>query len=166
MHRLLLLFIFCYTTAFADEQSHSLWIEPNYVDTQYSVLFDLVEATQYSFSEPFMEYVPWGMKVYRVVGTVNEVYKGEFSKGEQLELRVHLSWADDIANYEKQFLLSFCQSSKGIYFNGTEFQMQLARKGNINKFRDIAANGTEYEGEGDCIINDAELHPDNQQLKP
>jgi len=143
------------------DSGHSLWIEPNYVDSQYSVLFEGIEYEEYKHHN-----IPYGFKGVKVTGKVKEVFKGNFAIDDNLNVIVYFrsySYDERISVLKNDFILSFCKSNSGIYFIGTAWQFQEPTYSNIKKFREVRDHGTEYKGDEGCIYNDHNLHPDKHK---
>jgi len=150
-----------------DGYTHSMWVEPNFVDTEYSVLFESVAVKEIEDDDDFFDprWVFGGWTSYRVKANVVEVYKGELIEGTMVDLLVHtsmLSKGSQEAKINGHFILSFCKSERGVFYNSRDFLITTPAPGNISKFRDIKKSGTDYEGSGDCSGNYPELDPDTQ----
>ncbi|WP_445359821.1 DUF4124 domain-containing protein [Microbulbifer sp. EKSA005] len=141
--------------------NHSMWIEPNYVDTAYSALFQNVSIYEFQGNDSILKYMPFGWKPYRVNGKVLEVYKGDLSIGDTASVIVYLRPPYDRKQiFSNKYILSFCKSKSGVFFVGNDFQTQKATSGNIRKFQDIKEYGTDYKGDGKCITNWPSFNPD------
>ena len=145
-----------------NNHERSMWIGPNFVDTQYSVLFKKMNIYKFTNKDDLSTHIPWYMDAYKVTGEVLEVFKGDFVIGDKLSVIVYLTrtLGGDVNSIKSNYILSFCKSNSGIYFLGTDYQLQQATKGNIEEFRYIQRNGTSHEGDEACIYNEHSLNPD------
>lgn len=145
------------------ELNHSMWIEPNYVDTEYSVLLRNIKLEKIDMSHDIYDHIPFGWIPYQVVAQIEDVYKGEINKNESLDLLVYVS-ALGVKNTVKKisgkYLLSFCKSKGGIYYTSRDYLIQNPSIDNVKKFELVRDNGTDYEGSGDCSGNYPSLNPD------
>jgi len=145
----------------SEDYEYSMWVEPNFVDTQYSVLFRGVNIYEHKKGDIVYKNVPWGWKSYKATGEVIEIFKGDFSIGETLDVIVYLPYnSRQVKSLNEDYLLSFCKSKSGKYFIGTQYQLQKATAGNIRKFRDVKKNGTSHQGDEKCIYNNPSFNPD------
>lgn len=145
-----------------DAYNHSMFVEPNLVDTQYSVLFEPITFSRRPASDPSLDHIPFGWWPYDVKARVVEVYKGSFSEGETLDLLIYLTapLSRQSPYRESPFLFSFCRSEGGIHYNSRDFLLLPANEGNVGRFRQVHAHGTDYQGSGDCSGNYPSLNPD------
>ncbi len=142
--------------------NHSMWVEPNYVDTQYSALFKSISIEKASTSDPIQKSIPFGWKPYYVKAKVEDVYKGNLVKGDILSLLVYLTppFKDGEDKLNNEFILSFCRSKGGINYTSRDFLVTSPTPSNLSKFIDVRENGTGYKGSGDCTGNYPALNPD------
>jgi len=177
MKHLLFILILTLSVTFAEDTSqekqdkfrmhstdYSMWLELNFSATNYSVLLDSIDVTKVSSEDPaYMiayEWIP-----YNVTAEVIDVYKGEFKKGAELDLLVYVWPIIGKKLQEKlihnRFLLSFCESSNGVYYTSQNFLIAQPTVGNIAKMRDIRKFGTLHDSSHECSSNFPELNPDN-----
>lgn len=148
----------------ASDSNHSMWVEPNYVDTQYSALFSGLKITKAESEDKIYEYIPFGWIPYFVHAEVVDVYKGDLKQSEIVEVLVYISVLSAQYQLEKiqnSFILSFCKSSNQIYYTSRDYLIQSPTKANIEKFEMVREHGSDYEGTGDCEGNYPSLNPDN-----
>lgn len=150
--------------ASASDSYHSMWVEPNYVDTQYSALFDGLNVAKANPDHSTYDHIPLGWIPYFVSAEVIDVYKGDLERGETIEILVYISALSARSQLEKirnTFILSFCRSVNGTYYTSRDYLIQTPTKANIEKFEMVRQHGTYYEGSGDCQGNYPSLNPDN-----
>lgn len=162
MRLCILLSLFLINTAFASELNHSMWVGPNYVDTEYSVLFETKEIRKADVKENIIKHTPFGWWPYYVKAKVIDVYKGELETGQTIDLLVYLSapLKSDEKRLSDSFILSFCKSNGGIYYTSRNFLITRPTPDNIAKFAEVREKGTDHEGSGDCSGNYPFLNPD------
>ena len=154
------------TTALSDDSdaSYSFWVEPNYVDTQYSVLFNSLKITKIETDDKIYEYIPFGWMPYYVRAEVIDVYKGDLKQKEIIDILVYLSALSAQHQLEKirsRFIISFCRSSNRIYFTSRDYLIQSPTSANVKKFEHVRKHGSDYEGSGNCDGNYPSLNPDS-----
>lgn len=144
---------------------HSMFVEPNFVDTQYSVLFEPLGFEKADSSDPINDHIPLSWIAYDVRARVVDVYQGDFETGETLDLLIYLTHPlkTSEAYLENRFLFSFCKSTRGIYYSSRDFLLLPANVGNVAKFEEIRERGTDYEGSGDYSSNYPSLNPDTHE---
>lgn len=167
MRRLLFLGLLYLTTVnltSASDANHSMWVEPNYVDTQYSALFSSLKITKAESDDKIYEYIPFGWIPYYVNAEVVDVYKGDLKQSEIVEVLVYISALSAQYQLEKirnRFILSFCKSGSRIYYTSRDYLIQSPTRANIERFETVREHGSDYEGTGDCNGNYPSLNPDN-----
>ncbi|ABC33412.1 hypothetical protein HCH_06788 [Hahella chejuensis KCTC 2396] len=147
----------------SQSSDHSMWVEPNFVDTGYSALFKSVAVTKVVSSDPTYDYIPFGWSPYYVKAKMIEVYKGDLPEGGSIEILVYIAPLGEQYSLKKinsDFILSFCLSKGGKYYTSRDFLIMEPSSGNIQKFREVRDSGTDYEGSGDCSGNYPSLNPD------
>ena len=150
--------------ASAAESDHSMWVEPNFVDTQYSALLRSLRVTKAGTDDKIFEHVPFGWIPYYVDAEVIDVYKGDLERAESIEILVYLSALSaghQLKKISNRFILSFCKSDSRIYYTSRDFLIQSPTAANIERFEMVREHGSEYEGTGDCDGNYPSLDPDN-----
>ncbi|MCE2596349.1 hypothetical protein K6Y31_16230 [Motilimonas cestriensis] len=140
---------------------YSIWVEPNYVDTHYSALLQSQQVTR--GDKKYYQYISFGWIPYIVKAEVTDVFKGDLKKGEVIEILIYVS---SMSKFQKdiikgEFILSFCKSKGGVYFNSRDFLIQEPTLGNVTKFIDVRTNGTDYKASEDCQGYHRSLNPDN-----
>ncbi len=148
-----------------DIDNHSMWVEPNFVDTQYSALLESQAVTLIPKDHDIHNHIPLGWKPFKVKAKITDVYKGDLVKGEDIELLVYVSMLSKSQPewIKGQFLLSFCKSEKGVYYTSRDYLIQPSQSANILKFSQIRDHGTDHEGTGDCVGNYPDLNPDTHK---
>ncbi len=143
----------------------SIWIEPNFVDTQYSALLESQSVVKIASDQDIYDHIPFGWIPHKVKAKVLDVYKGDLIRGDEIDVLIYISFLskNQIEQIKGQFLLSFCRSKSGIYYNSRDFLVQQVKASNLKKFAQIRADGTAYEGSGDCDGNYPSLNPDTHQ---
>ena len=142
--------------------NYSMWIEPNFVDTQYSALLEGLEVTKPDLKDNSFDFIFWWVPYY-VKAKVIGVYKGSLEKEQIIDLLVYLpafSTKSQKKLMESRFILSFCKSNSGVYYTSRHFLILQPSRANISKFQDVRNFGTDYEGSGDCSGNYPYLNPD------
>ena len=152
--------------AYATDSEASMWVEPNFVDTQYSVLFESLELAKAETDDAVYDHVPFGWIPYYLQAKVVDVYKGDFERNQILDLLVYIPVVSSGYQMEAvrgRFILSFCRSGGGIYYNSRDYLIKSATPANIGKFESVRRHGSDYEGSGDCSGNYPSLNPDTHQ---
>ena len=147
----------------ADNEDYSMWVEPNYVDTAYSTLLRSDKVQEVESDSTIWDHLPFGWMPYRVEAEVLESYKGDLKQGETVTLLVYVSILSKLAldRIQGDFLVSFCRSKGGVFYTSRDYLVIEAARRNIRRFQQIAEQGTDYEGPGDCSSsNYPSLNPD------
>jgi len=140
----------------------SFWIEPNIVDTEYSVYLESMGVHEIDKSNPIHRFIPYEFSPYNVTSTAIEVYKGDIEEGNVITVLVYLSppFERGLERINDRFILSFCKSKHGIFYTHRNFVITKASEDNIKEYRRVKLHGTAYEGDGDCSGNYPNLNPD------
>lgn len=140
----------------------SMWVEPNFVDTQYSALLDGQEVTKIGFDNRIHKYIPSGWMPYSVKTKVIDVYKGDLKKEDVIDIIVYISAMSkyQIKRIKGEFILSFCKAKSGMYYTSRNYLIKEPTLGNVGKFEQVKEYGTDYKGTGDCSGNYPSLNPD------
>lgn len=146
-----------------DKSAYSMWIEPNFVDTEYSVRLESLNITKVESKNRIHRHIPFGWRPYYVSVKVVDVYKGELKQGEVIDLLVYITANYQLEKMRKEFILSFCRSNAGVFYTSRDFLIQLPTPANIEKFEAVRESGTDYQGSGDCSGNYPSLNPDSHQ---
>lgn len=152
-------------TASESDNYHSMWVEPNFVDTEYSALFESTDVVDVAPDDIVYDHVSSGWVAYRVKAKTREVYKGSLNAGNEVELLVYVSRLSRSGKSRLMdtFILSFCKAKNGVFYNSRDFLITAPSKENLEKFREIQKSGTDYEGTGNCSGNYPELNPDTHR---
>ena len=163
MKYFVLLLIFATNCVTATSQDR---IDINYVDTSYSALLKPLSVEGLSFDHDIYDHLPFGWKAYHVRAEVIESYHQPLELNSHITIIVYVSLLEKnaAARMHEDFLLSFCQSKSGIYYTSRDWLIRKGSKENIQKFKHVMNNGTQYQGPGDCSSsNDSSLNPDTHQ---
>ena len=148
----------------ASDSNHSFWVEPNYVDTQYSALFNSLKITKVETDNKIYEYIPFGWIPYYVRAEVVDIYKGDLKQNEIIDILVYisaLSARHQLKKIRSRFILSFCKSSNQIYYTSRDYLIQSPTAANVKQFELVREHGSDYEGSGNCDGNYPSLDPDS-----
>ena len=135
-------------------EEFSMWVEPNFVDTQYSALLNSVKVNEIE-STDIHKHIPFGWMPYSVKAEVRDVYKGDIKKGDMIEVLIYIPLMSkyQLRTIENEFILSFCKSKSGVFYTSRNSLVQEPTAGNVNKFEQVRKHGTDYSGSGDCSGN-------------
>ena len=159
MRYLLLLIILVTGSSFAVSQSR---VDMNYVDTTYSALLAPISARQISYKNDIYNHVALGWTLYKVNAKVIDSYKGSLEQGSQIDILIQLSAFNKkgLDQFDTEFILSFCQSDTGVYYNNQDWFVIETSDKHKDMFKHVMKNGTEYTGPGDCSSLRTHLIPD------
>lgn len=142
--------------------NHSIWLEPNFVDTQYTIHFESKSVKKRSLDDPIYQHIPVEWRAFDVKAKVIDVYKGNLQVAEEIDLLIYVSYisSNPIELIKENFIASFCKSRQGVFYTYRDYLIQRPSQDNLSLLEFISASGTDHEGSGDCDGNYPLLNPD------
>jgi len=142
--------------------SYSFWLEPNFVDTQYSAHFESRSVRERSSDDPIYQYITVYWRAFDVKATVIDVFKGSLQEGDEIDILIYASYlsSNTVELIKGNFIASFCKSRQGIFYTYRDYLIQKPSLNNLSLLEYVSVSGTSHEGSGDCVGNDPYLNPD------
>ncbi|WP_395374863.1 hypothetical protein [Marinicella sp. W31] len=159
MPYILLLMIFATHFAFGASKGR---VDMNYVDTTFSALLSPVSVREFKYDHDIHDHVGFGYYLYKVKAKVIDSYKVQLQPNTHIDVLIQISVLSKKSRdkLNNNFILSFCKSDTGIYYNNQDWFILDASKEHVDMFKHVMKNGAEYTGPGDCSSLQTDMIPD------
>ena len=135
----------------------ALFAEANFSDQQYSALMENLSLEETDLRSAFS-----GFQLYRARVRIVDVYFGHLEVGDEIDIQINVSYLgknNRLEYMQRPYILSFCKSEDGIYYTNRDFLIIPASEININEFRRLRSEGTDFDGNNDCTSSNFDLEP-------